>query len=351
MGKRWIAAVGGLGAALVVSGSAMGAGDPLLVVVEAQPGSGVDAGEVRRRIATELGQPVVSPRDLTATAASNVLIVAIDNSAIRISLREGALTRVSRIIPDTAEGSARLRAIAWLAGNLARDQVSPIMPRLTASKFDAPAPGAEPPGAPSAAARAATEPPAQPAPATVAAKSESPRAAVDARWAVTVSGGVTETLICEEVSSGCSNGNGKTFYVGSHYQVEMQHQTARAGLLVGAALDTGPDIHLLGIAALIGSHRQWRSWFLEATVGVGVEGDRLYVRGAAVTNSSISGVTNEITISTQVQPVLYARALGTIGRPLNDDLDVVARLGLHVTTTGLETDFVSATVGLRLRLP
>ena len=200
MGKRWIAAVGVLGAALVVGGSAAGAGDPLLVVVEAQPGSGVDAGEVRRRIATELGQPVVSPRDLTATAASNVLIVAIDKSAIRVSLREGALTRVSRVIPDTAEGSARLRAIAWLAGNLARDQVSPILPRIMASNFEAPATGAQPPGATPAGERAATEPPAQPAPelpmppaATVAARSESPRAAVDARWALTVSGGVTET--------------------------------------------------------------------------------------------------------------------------------------------------------------
>ena len=139
--------------------------------------------------------------------------------------------------------------------------------------------------------------------------------------------------------------------MGSHYQVEIQHQTARAGLLVGAALDAGPDIHLLGIAALIGSHRQWRSWFLEATVGVGVEGDRIYVQGTTLINSSMSGVISENTVSTQMQPVLYARAIGTIGRPLNDDLDVVARLGLHVTPTGFITDFVSATVGLRLRLP
>jgi hypothetical protein len=357
MGKRWIAGVGVLGAALVVGGSAAGAGDPLLVVVEAQPGSGVDAREVRRRIATELGQPVASPRDLTATAASNVLIVAIDNGGIRVSLREGALTRVSRVIPDAAEGSARLRAIAWLAGNLARDQVSPILPRLAASNFDAPATGVASPGAPHTRERAATEPPAQPAlappalpPATVAAQAQTARAALDARWAMTVSGGVTET---NDFCFVRDCGRGSSSIVGSHYQVEVQHQTAPAGVVIGAALDAGPDSHLLGVAGLVGSHRQWRSWFLEATVGIGVEAVRVWVPIQTVLSSSSSGI--EASVTTQVEPGLYARAIGTIGRPVSDDFDLVARLGVHVAMNGFqagsEIGFASATVGVRLRLP
>ena len=118
MGKRWMVAVGGIAAALMGSSSVSAAiaAEPLLVVVEAQPGSRLDAGEVRRRIAAELGQPVISPRDLAAAGASNVLIVALDATGIRVSLREGTTTRVSRVIPDA--GKARpvcARSPGWPA--------------------------------------------------------------------------------------------------------------------------------------------------------------------------------------------------------------------------------------------
>ena len=44
-----------------------------------------------------------------------------------MSLRTGDGAPISRVIRLRAEPAARLRAIAWLAGNLARDQVTPII--------------------------------------------------------------------------------------------------------------------------------------------------------------------------------------------------------------------------------
>ena len=71
MHKRGMWAAGLAGAMLVEMGAARAAraaDDPLLVVVETQPGLGVDAADVRRRIAGELGAHVVSPSDPAARA-------------------------------------------------------------------------------------------------------------------------------------------------------------------------------------------------------------------------------------------------------------------------------------------
>src|SRR4051812_46435106 len=152
MHNRGMWAAGVAGAMLVVIGiadSARAADDPLLVVVETEPGLGVDAADVRRRIAGELGAQVVSPSDPAASRASQVLIVALDQRDIRISMRSGAAASASRTIPDVAERAARLRAVAWLAGNLARDQVGPLLPKLALAS--GPKPSAEPAATPASA--------------------------------------------------------------------------------------------------------------------------------------------------------------------------------------------------------
>ena len=109
------------------AGSAHAADEPLLVVVESTPGAGIDAREVRQTVGAELGIPVVAPEDATAAGASNVLIVSIDKSDIRMSLRGSAAGLVGRTIPAPVDRPTRLREIGWLAGNLARDQVSGIV--------------------------------------------------------------------------------------------------------------------------------------------------------------------------------------------------------------------------------
>ena len=354
MHRPWISALGLVGAAIfgtiLGTGSTWAAGRPLLVVVEAQPGLGVDAGAVRQCIASELGQPVTSPRDPAAAETSDLLVVALDGGEIRMALREGGMTHVSRVIPDATDRAARLRVIAWLAGNLARDQVSAILP------LRAPAISAAPPPDPAdlspASDRTATEPPPLPPvdpPAAslpgIRTQAGSDSRAPNARWAVTVAGGLTAGRNC--VIRTCNAEGGMPY--DTNYALELQHQIQPEGLIIGGALDAGPTSHLLGLVGFVGSRWQGRVWFAEANVGAGI----LTERGQAWTTtvSSTGGAGAQTTVSTQVQPALYGRAVGAIGFPIGGDLDLVARLGIHLASTGLATDFLSATAGVRLKLP
>jgi hypothetical protein len=52
-----------------------------------------------------------------------------------------------------------------------------------------------------------------------------------------------------------------------------------------------------------------------------------------------------------VQPALYVRATGSIGIPINRSFDLLASLNAHLASSGLATDFIGATAGLRLKLP
>jgi hypothetical protein len=366
----WAASLAG--AVIVEMGAAhaaRAAEDPLLVVVETQPGLGVDAADVRRRIAGELGARVVSPSDPAATRASQVLIVALDEHDIRISMRSGASARVSRTIPDVAERAARLRAVAWLAGNLARDQVGPLLPNLALAPT--PKPPADP--TPAATAAAAASPPAAIATppavgsrpvnadlaaatdATVSVRIDESPSAVDSRWMITASGGATFADTCLQVSSpamfSCTTGIASSFSYGSTYQLEALHRTPDQGTMIGAALDTGPDYHLVGLAGLIGVRRPWGHWYLEATLGAGIEAERANVATTTVLSSSTSGTSNNVTVTQQVQPALYVRAKGSIGIPINRSFDFLASLDAHFASSGLATDFIGATAGLRLKLP
>ena len=136
-------------------------------------------------------------------------------------------------------------------------------------------------------------------------------------------------------------------FLDSNYQVELQHQATPKGMIVGGALDAGPGGHLLGIAAFVGSQRRWGGWFFEGTVGVGVEVNRVYVPSQG----------SPFAYTAEIQPALYARAVGAIGHPISKSLDILGRLSLHLEPndpygSNLATnDFASATIGLRLRLP
>ena len=85
-------------------------------------------------------------------------------------------------------------------------------------------------------------------------------------------------------------------------------------------------------------------------MGIGVEAQRVHAPSLTVGSSSTG-----TTFSPQIQPGIYARVVGAIGHPISENLDVLARLSLHIEPSGLEggleNDFASATVGLRLRLP
>src|SRR4051812_47693351 len=156
-------AMAALGCAMVVADASARAAElaepaggerPLLVTVEIEPGAGADATQVRRAIATELGRPVVG----LATSAGgkgpspggpDVLLVTLDRERVVLSMRRRSDETVARALLVPSERGARLRAIAWLAGNLARDQASPLLATMDdVEPAAAPAPVLAPPTEP-----------------------------------------------------------------------------------------------------------------------------------------------------------------------------------------------------------
>lgn len=355
----------------VIAGTARGAGVPLLVVVEAPAGSGVDAADVRQAVSAEIGTPVLAPRDVGgAGAVSDLLIVALAPGEIGMSLRTGADAPVSRTIPSPVERQARLRAIGWLAGNLARDQVTPIVtspppgggaiaapPGSAAGAETAGTASADAPveGAPARALPPATEPPptpqawsTAPAPAVSAAARARPIEAAPppgARWAITADMGPAVGYVRPQPGYP----SGLTPH-GLHSLMEIQRRTSPGNLIVGASLDAGVERSWIGAAAFVGSAWSWRRWFLEATGGLGIAADSVTTQQTESV-SSPSGDTFSSRSVNQLLPVPFLRAGATAGIPVSRLFDVVARVGLTAGTGGLHTSFATATAGLRLRIP
>jgi hypothetical protein len=332
---------------------------PLLVIVE--PGSGADltAADARRAIGAELARPLVAPSDATAADTPEILLVAVGGSEIRMSLRGGPTGPVSRAIPAPAERAARLRALAWLAGNVARDQAS----QFVAAELAPPAPSAPaapptPPPTPVSPApepppTAPVEPPAFVPAATVAARPV--EAPAGSSWAVGVLAGPTASLLYGAPYAVHASGSPQIY--GFNYQLEALHRGAAGSPIFGAVLEGGagfgddPRIHVLGVAALAGVRWQRRRWSIEATVGASVEGVRGPVTTTNVTDSSTTGTSSSTTVSVETVPVLYTRASALAAVSLGGPFELVAGLGVHLTTAGLYTDFATFTSGIRMRLP
>lgn len=368
---------------------------PLLVVVEGTPGPGGDADELRRAIADELHVSVIAPGDensgrptrgsddLAASDQSDVLIVAVDNRRIAMSLRRSPRNLVSRNIPAPSEAAARRKAVALLAGNLARDQVSAIVatpaaaeslsssgampnPATTAMPASTPAVSSTtdhlglqpPPLATAASIKAAASSDLvskqiEPGPEAVIATKSAPGQAVNGSpWSITVAAGFTALSLPNQWDG---QPTGTTSYAGPSWDtsthVEIQHNDATARLW-GVALEVGSAIHLFGAAAFIGSRLRYKSWFLEASVGLGVEATKGMVGHSSLQYSSVGGLFSTQTLSPETQATIYARGLVTVGLPVTSSLDLVVHVGAHLSATGLEPFLLTTPmIGARYRLP
>jgi hypothetical protein len=100
---------------------------PLVVIVEIGAGAGCDAADVRQAIRAELGSAIAAPSEPRASEATRALLVAVERSQVVMALYRDAASPLARTIPVAAERGARLRAIAWLARNMERDQVSGVV--------------------------------------------------------------------------------------------------------------------------------------------------------------------------------------------------------------------------------
>ncbi|HEY5449647.1 MAG TPA: hypothetical protein VIQ54_12910, partial [Polyangia bacterium] len=126
---------------VVLAGGAHAAEAPLLVAVEVAPGVDVAPADVRQAVASELGRSVAGSRDPVTT--EDVLVVWVDGREIRMSLRAGAAPVVTRTIAVPRDRTGHLRSVSWLAGNLVRDQVGPIVAKREAPAVE-PQPATEP---------------------------------------------------------------------------------------------------------------------------------------------------------------------------------------------------------------
>jgi hypothetical protein len=346
----------------------------LLVVVEAPPALYADAAEIRRAIGTELHSKTLAPTKTPGEASDRALIIALDRDRIVMSLRGSDGTLVARVIPAPTDPAARLRAIAWLAGNLVRDQVGPIVaeapptppspstiPALTAT----PEPTEPPPG-PIAPAPAPTAPVPAPPPATPATPltpaplrrggevGETISIHLDERkptsstlWSI--SGAIGPVIADLQQPNGGIWPPSLGMMPSTAWQIEVQRRKQHGRLVVGGALEgtynhegngTGPQ--LIGSNGFVGARWRYRYCSLETSVGAGIEAARIY-------QPEVIGTSANVTIDSY-RIDLYAQ--GTLGAavPLGGSLEGLLRLGIHITSSHDENWFAASTIGLRYTL-
>lgn len=355
--------------AAVITGApsrAVAAVEPLVVVVETRPGGGVDPAEVRRAIADELRTPVRAPRDADAEGTADLLIVTVDRAEIRVSLRTRATSVVTRTVPAAGDRKARLQSIGWLAGNLARDQVSAIVVPAPALAAAAPAvetvpapvePADAPPPPPTEPPPLAENAPREPVPASAGVIAAQATPAVgDTRsgWSLTIGGGPSAFW------TGFSDREFPSWPAPGVWYLEVQRHKPGRLLIIGAALEIGPDMGLgiatnapayLGSVALLGIGHRFGRAFVEATAGAGLE---VYQYGTQWQTTSMEGTTTvgqSYTVTT-ISLGLYLRGQATVGVTLWRSLDLLASGGGHLGSVSNHWDhFLTTSLGLRYRFP
>jgi hypothetical protein len=361
----WLVGMGIFGA---FSGHpARAAEEPLLVVVEAPPALDADAAEIRRAIGVELRAQTIAPMKRGAEPPERALIVAFDRDRIAMSLRTNDGIPVVRDIPTPTDRAARLRAIAWLAGNLARDQVTPIvaegpveMPSLaTIPPAATTTPATEPP--PISGVAPATAPP-EPVSdlTTISTHARAPQISAGHLWTIGAADGPTTNFpLCKRPGLGwptpCApfgaDSNGNRTY-GTAWRLEIQRRSRTEGSFKGAALEgtaSGFAPQLIGISAFLGSARRHGQWTFEPTFGAGLELSYAYAGASVVTSiqSSANGFTSTVTASDSFRPALSADGALALAHPIAESLDAVLRLGAHVSSGDFSAWFLSVTLGLR----
>jgi hypothetical protein len=355
----------GMGILVVFSGRLAHAADgPLLIVVEAPPALDADAAEIRKAIGAELRVRTIAPMSTPSEPPGRALIVALDRDRIAMSLRATDGGSIGRVIPAPAEHDARLRAIAWLAGNLARDQVSPILaegPPESSPVAALPPPpvteiATETPPAPAAstprpALPSNPSPPASDAGGTtisVRADPQSPRGPL--RWSI--SGAIGPVIADVERTFGTTDSS-FGFQPSTAWQITVQRRREHERLVIGGTLEgtynhagNGQGPQLIGVNLFVGADWRVRYCRLEATIGAGPEaGSLLHFDGSVDSTPPQSSLYYTYQFDLFVQGTLAAAI------PLAASWEGVLQLGIHLNSSEQEHWFTASTIGLRYTLP
>ena len=192
----------------------------------------------------------------------------------------------------------------------------------------------------------------EPVPAGVVAAQPAPAAASPATWSLTIGGGPTAQPARSDV---------RTWPAATVLYLELQRRTASA-LILGAALDVGPDVlglrdsafDLIAGAALVGAGHRWGRNFVEATAGLGLE---IYQYTSGVLTKTVHETSSETIV--QGVPTMtvaaYLRGQASVGVSLSRSFDLLASAGGHLGSWHsfdgfVATDrFVTTSLGLRFR--
>jgi hypothetical protein len=349
------AAVAAALAGAAVPSRAWGGPRPLTVVVESTPETDIGPRDVRQVISAELGNPVLGPAHVDAGDDTDLLVVTLDRTAIRMSFHAAGDLRLSRAIAAPPDRGARLRAVAWLAGNLVRDQVSPLVttaPPVAPVVSPIVATAAPPPaGSP--------EPPTVPPPLSAPPRSAAPAAPVEAfagtaalagapgdfpRWTLTASSGL-ERLVHGDFVPGSTLWYSLSGRLA--YQLALQRQSAPGATFFGGVVEMAGQVQTFGIAGFAGKEWRRRRWLFEATAGAGVEWAPTRTETTSVTNSSASGPSAQTTVTEQTQKDLYVRGAVTGGLRLWGTTDLVLGLIAHLSVSSSDNDFGVVALGIR----
>jgi hypothetical protein len=356
---------GGIGVLIGLSAvKARGAGGderPLLVSVEVEPGGTADAAQVRRAIGVELGRPVmaVAQRESTAGVGGDpdLLLVSVSRDRIVLSMHRRADETVARDLPVPADRGARLRAIAWLAGNLARDQASSFL-QATADFGAAPPAPAEPAAAPPApepdAPRTpATEPPPVAAPplpntappdATLMAMEPAPDETPERPWSVLLAVGpgmfIERQLMFWKTA-------------GSSLQLEVVRHLPNHWLW-GLGLDYGvEDGRGGGLFVQGGIEARWGRVRFDTAAGLGIE--NASVNESTVSTTTLPDGSTQSVVSTTIQSSQlgpFGRVFASASYALTPSWDLVVRGGVHRTFTDFgDNTSARGSIGLRYNIP
>jgi hypothetical protein len=355
----------GMGIFVVFSGQPVHAAEgPLLVVVEAPPALDADAAEIRRVIGAELRAQTIAPMKRSADPPERALIVAFDRDRIAMSLRTNDAAPVVREIPAPTDRAARLRAIAWLAGNLARDQVTPIvaeapldMPSLaTIPPVNATTPATEPP--PLAEVTPGNVPPGPISDVpTLSTPAGDAKISAANFWTIGAADGPTSNFpLCTQtgVASSWPQPCAPLGEHGTAWRLELQRRAKSERFFQGAALEgtAGGTFspQLIGISAFVGSSRRHGKWAFESTVGAGMELSSVSTTTLTATQSSDQGFRSSITTNNGFRPALSADGAVAVAHPISESLEAVLRVGAHLSTNDFSDWFLAVTLGLRYKL-
>ena len=139
------------------------------------------------------------------------------------------------------------------------------------------------------------------------------------------------------------------------WQIDLQRRRKGDRFVGGVTLEGTYDRHangtgqqLLGVDVFVGTDWRHRHWAVEATIGAGLEAAQFLQQDVVnYWNSNLSG--NVYHLSYQLG--VYAQGTLAAVVPVSNAVEILLRLGVHLTGSHDENWFAASTIGLRYRLP